>query len=210
MKKIFLPLLALFCLLLPAQAAGFYDLPADHWAGAEIQRALDAGVVNGYGDGSFQPVREVTAAQFCAMLTRSFLAEEYAAAKEGKYREMDACLPVLKGTSLEETWRDLGKRWDRYVNEPLSRYDMAQIVYNIILEEDALRETISLSTGEITDWNGIPEGYHSAVFTCWGLGILKGQSDGRFAGEDTLNRAQAAVIWSRLDTLFNEIGRAHV
>ena len=26
---------------------------------------------------------------------------------------------------------------------------------------------------------------------------------GRFAGEDTLNRAQAAVIWSRLDTLFN-------
>ena len=60
MKKIFLPLLALFCLLLPAQAAGFYDLPADHWAGAEIQRALDAGVVNGYGDGSFQPRRENT------------------------------------------------------------------------------------------------------------------------------------------------------
>lgn len=38
MKKIFLPLLALLCLILPAQAAGFYDLPADHWAGTEIQR----------------------------------------------------------------------------------------------------------------------------------------------------------------------------
>ena len=85
MKKIFLPLLVLLCLVLPAQAAGFYDLPADHWAGAEIQQALDAGVVNGYGDGSFQPGRDVTAAQFCAMLSRSFLAEEYAAAKEGKY-----------------------------------------------------------------------------------------------------------------------------
>ena len=203
MQRIFLPLLAILCLTLPARAEGFYDLPEDHWAHTEIQRALDAGVVNGYGDGSFQPAREVTAAQFCTMLTRSFLSEEHAAAKEWKYQAMDACLPVLKGTSLEETWRDLGKRWDRYVNEPLSRYDMAQIVYNIILEEDALRETISLSTGEITDWNGIPEGYHSAVFTCWGLGILKGQSDGRFAGEDHLNRAQACVIWSRLEDLFN-------
>lgn len=203
MKKFFLPLLALLCLVFPARAAGFYDLPEDHWAGAEIRRALDAGVMNGYGDGSFQPTREVTAAQVCAMLSRSFLSEEYAAAKEGKYQALDACLPVLKGTSAEKTWRDLGKRWDRYVNEPLSRYDMAQIVYNVILEKDALHETIQLSTGEIADWESIPEGYHSAVFTCWGLGLLQGRSDGRFAGEDTLNRAQAAVVWSRLDTLLN-------
>ena len=103
MKKIFLPLLALLCLVLPARAAGFYDLPADHWAQEEIRRAVDAGVVNGYGDGSFQPTRDVTAAQFCAMLSRSFLAEEYAAAKEGKYQAMEACLPVLEGTSLKET-----------------------------------------------------------------------------------------------------------
>nr|WP_325229461.1 S-layer homology domain-containing protein [uncultured Oscillibacter sp.] len=203
MKKILPPLLALLCLLLPVRAADFYDLPQNHWAGAEIRQALDAGVVNGYGDGSFQPTRKVTAAQFCAMLTRSFLAEEHAAAKEGKYQAMEACLPVLEGTSIEATWRDLGKRWDRYVDQPLSRYDMAQIVYNLIVRQDALHETITLSTTEIADWNEIPDGYHSAVLTCWGLGILKGQSDGRFAGEDTLNRAQAAVIWSRLDTLFN-------
>lgn len=203
MKKIFLPLLALLCLILPAQAAGFYDLPADHWAGTEIQQAVDAGVVNGYGDGSFQPAREVTASQFCAMLTRSFLQEELAAAKEGKYQVMEACRPALAGTSIEKTWRDLGKRWDRYVNEPLSRYDMAQIVYNVLLEQDALRETIQLSTSDIADWESIPEGFRTAVFTCWGLGLLKGQSDGRFAGEDHLNRAQAAVIWSRLDEYLN-------
>ena len=203
MKKIFLPLLALLCLVLPAQAAGFYDLPADHWAQEEIRRAVDAGAVNGYGDGSFQPTRDVTAAQFCAMLSRSFLAEEYAAAKEGKYQAMEACLPVLKGTSVEKTWRDLGKRWDRYVNEPLSRYDMAQILYNLVLEKDALQETIQLSTTDIADWADIPDGCHTAVFTCWGMGLLKGQADGRFAGEDHLNRAQAAVLWFRLDELFN-------
>ena len=203
MKKFFLPLLALLCLVLPARAAGFYDLPADHWAQEEIRRAVDAGVVNGYGDGSFQPGRDVTAAQFCAMLSRSFLAEEYAAAKEGKYQAMEACLPVLEGTSLKETYRSLGKRWDRYVDQPLTRYDMAQIIYNLVLEKDALQETIQLSTTDIADWTEIPDGCHTAVFTCWGMGLLKGQADGRFAGEDSLNRAQASVIWSRLDVLFN-------
>lgn len=203
MKKILLLLTALCCLAFPARAAGFYDLPSDHWAAGEIQQAVDAGVVNGYGDGSFQPARDVTAAQFCAMLSRSFLAEALTSAPEGKYQAMDACLSVLKGTSVEDAYKDRGRHWDRFVDQPLSRYDMAQIVYNYILEKDALHQTINLSTTEIADWTEIPDGYHSAVFTCWGLGILQGRSGGRFAGTDTLNRAQAAVIWSRLNTFLN-------
>lgn len=203
MKKALLSLLLLCCLILPAQAADFYDLPADHWAGEEIQRALDAGVVNGYGDGSFQPGRDVTAAQFCAMLSRSFLKEEYGKTPEGKYRAVDACRSVLEGTAVEAAYRERGRHWDRFVNEPLSRYDMAQIVYNLMRGRDALQETVALSTADIADWADIPDGYHSAVFTCWGLGVLKGQSDGRFAGEGHLNRAQAAVIWSRLDETLN-------
>lgn len=203
MKKIFLPLLALLCLILPAQAAGFYDLPEDHWAGEEIRLAVDAGVLNGYGDGSFQPARAVTAAQFCAMLSRSFLKEEYDRAPEGKYREMDACLSVLEGTSAEAAYKDRGRHWDRFVNEPLNRYDMAQTIYSLVRERDALQETDRLSTADIADWEEIPDGCRKAVFTCWDMGLLQGRSDGRFAGEDHLNRAQAAVIWSRLDTLLN-------
>lgn len=203
MKKILLPLLALLCLTLPAQAADFYDLPEDHWAGTEIRRALENGVVNGYGDGSFQPARTVTAAQVCAMLSRSFLSEEFDAAAEGKYREVEACGPVLKGTSVEAAYKNRGGHWDRFVNEPLSRYDMAQIVYNLILRQDALSEDAALSPADIADWAEIPEAYRDAVSVCWGMGILKGRSNGAFAGEESLNRAQACVIWSRLDELFN-------
>lgn len=199
MKKALLLLLALCCLTLPAQAAGFYDVPEDHWALDPIRQAVEAGVITGYGDGSFQPGRNVTAAHFCAFLSRSFLAEEHAAAPEGKYQAMDACLPVLEGTAVKAAYNNRGKHWDRFVDEPLTRYDMAQIVYNLLLQKDALHETIDLSTTDIADWANIPDGYHSAVFTCWGAGLLQGQSDGRFAGEAHLNRAQAAVIWSRLN-----------
>lgn len=205
MKKILLPLLALLCLVLPARAADFYDLPEDHWAGAEIRRAIDAGAVNGYGDGSFQPARDVTAFQFCAMLSRSFLSEEFGAAPEGKYREAEACRPVLKGTSVETAYRDRGGHWDRFVNEPLTRYDMAQMIYNLASQRDAVpgEEAAQAAVPEIGDWEEIPDGFRAAVSACWSMGLLRGQSDGRFAGEDCLNRAQACVIWSRLDELFN-------
>lgn len=205
MKKIILPLLALLCLILPARAEGFYDLPADHWAGEEIQRAVDAGAINGYSDGSFQPGRDITAAQFCAMLSRTFLKEELDAAPEGKYREMDACLDVLEGTAVRAVYKSSWKRWDRYVNEPLSRYDMAQIIYNLASQRDAApgEKSAQAAVPEIGDWEEIPDGFRAAVSTCWSMGLLRGQSDGRFAGEDHLNRAQACVIWSRLDEALN-------
>lgn len=121
----------------------------------------------GYGDGSFQPGRNVTAAQFCAMLSRSFLKEAFAAAPEGKYQAMDACLPVLKGTGVEAAYKAAWHRWGRFVDEPLSRYDMAQIVRNLLDEREALpREEDMLAVREsVADWAEIPEKYRSAVST---------------------------------------------
>lgn len=205
MKKALLTLLTLCCLILPARAADFYDLPEDHWAAEPIRRAVEAGVVNGYGDGSFQPARDVTAAQFCAMLSRSFLKEEFDSAPEGKYRAMEACASVLKGTDVEAAYKDRGRHWDRYVNEPLSRYDMAQILYNLVSERGAApgEKSARAAGREIGDWEDIPEGYRAAVSACWSMGLLRGRSDGRFAGTEHLNRAQAAVLWFRLDELFN-------
>jgi len=206
MKKALLILLALSCLILPVRAEGFYDLPADHWAAEAIQQAVEAGAVNGYSDGSFQPGRDVTAAQFCAILSRSFLSKELAAAPEGKYQAMDACLPVLKGTSVEAAYKARTKHWDRYVDEPLSRYDMAQIICGLLSEKDRLIDDASAGTvrEEITDWDEIPENYRTAVSACWASGVLQGQSGGRFAGTDSLNRAQACMVWSRLDALLND------
>lgn len=207
MKKALLLLLALCCLTLPARAAGFYDLPAEHWAAEPIRRAVEAGVMYGYGDGSFQPGRAVTASQFCAMLSRSFLKEAFAAAPEGEHRALDACLPVLKGTGVEAAYKAAWHRWSGFIDEPLSRYDMAQIVGSLLEEREALppEEDMLAVRGSITDWDGIPGNYRSAVSACWAAGVLQGRSGGRFDGTESLNRAQACVIWSRLDGLFNGI-----
>lgn len=50
---------------LPAQAAS--DL-SGHWAEASIQKWLDAGKISGYEDGTFQPDRAMTRAEFATLL----------------------------------------------------------------------------------------------------------------------------------------------
>lgn len=71
MKK--LTLLLAGCILLVSlginvSAEGFYDLPEDHWAYHSIMTLVGENTVNGYEDGSFQPSKTVTRAEFVKML----------------------------------------------------------------------------------------------------------------------------------------------
>lgn len=47
---------------------GFDDVNGKNYYGAAIAWAKQAGVVNGYGDGTFKPEQTVTREEFCAML----------------------------------------------------------------------------------------------------------------------------------------------
>jgi hypothetical protein len=67
----------LFCIItttLPvrASAEGFTDVPADSWAQGYIQRAVELGIMGGYGGGVFGYGSSVTRAEFAAMLVRLF------------------------------------------------------------------------------------------------------------------------------------------
>ena len=45
----------------------FSDLPDSHWAYGVVQQLVDAGRINGYPDGSFQPDNQVTRWEFAKM-----------------------------------------------------------------------------------------------------------------------------------------------
>jgi hypothetical protein len=51
-------------------ATKFSDVPASHWASGVINLAVGAGVIKGYGDGTYKPDKEVTYAELCAMLVQ--------------------------------------------------------------------------------------------------------------------------------------------
>ncbi len=49
----------------------FSDIPASHWAAAEIEAAQKAGIVNGSLDGTFKPGNKITREQMAAMIMRA-------------------------------------------------------------------------------------------------------------------------------------------
>ena len=198
MKKGLLFLLALYCLTLTAFASDFSDVPEDHWAAAEIAQAAEAGVVTGYEGGEFRPAGQVTGAHFCTFLALPEAEDIWWS------QAVEACAPILTGTSLEDGWKANGGAWGDFVTQPLSRYDMAAILYNLLVRAEiklpSLEERLAIQ-GTIGDWKQIPGRYQMPVATCYFLGLLNGQGNGAFGGSGSMNRAQACVVWSRLGKL---------
>lgn len=196
-------------LAIPAAADGptFTDVPATHWAYASIERAASEKWVYGVGNDLFNPNGTVTNGQIITMLVRAFYDKEFekSVIRTGDtspftYFTVARHAGVLKGTTVEHS------TWDRYsriadLNLSNSRFDMAQMMSNILdtydykVSESQKKE----AQNQIKDWGSIPQNYQTAVASVYALGVISGQADGTFGGNNTLTRAQAATILCRLD-----------
>lgn len=189
-------------LLAPAfalEASPFSDVPVDHWAVEAIWQASQDGIIQGMGDGRFAPNNELTAAQFAAIVIRAFYWRELKDLGENtprdtwyaRYQKVAEDAGLMKDTGVED--------W----TAPMTRYQMAQMLYNIAVDqkfvlpgEDALKAV----RDKIGDWSKVPKGYQTAVSAAYAMDLLSGvDAKGTFAGDQSLSRAQAAVIYSRLE-----------
>lgn len=92
------------------------------------------------------------------------------------------------------------------VSKPITRYDMVQIVTNILDSKNISVSSADKANAQrvIADWSDVPVKYHNAVSTCFSLGIISGYTGNRFVGTDSLTRAQACVI---LNTLVDVVAK---
>ncbi len=107
----------------------FEDVSDSHWAYADISVAHSLGIVNGYGEGIFMPEANVTGEQAVKMMIAALGYTVQAEAKGGYpsgYLAKAAELDILKGIS---------------VNGPITRGDMAILVYNALDVEVFLPES---------------------------------------------------------------------
>ena len=182
-------------------ASSFPDVPAGHWAGKAIETAAGMGIVAGYDDGAFHPSDTVTNAQFNTMLARAFYPEDMERAQAGGSWWTPGVVTnqargILEGTCLEEQRQTQGGWGDR-IDAAISRYDMAQMMYNILKDHDAplpAKAAMQAAQGRMTDWERVPEKYRDAVTVCYALGLLAGQENGAFGGGNSMDRAQGCVV----------------
>lgn len=204
-------------MILPAGAVGntFSDVPQDHWANSYVEAMTQKGVVTGVGNGRFNPDGNLSTAEFAVMLTQAFCPEAVAGPEEGgawwePYLDAAWSAGYLIDTTAGFSYIDgiwdvtyTDGTWNEdVVTEPMTRYDMAQAMYNTVVAEgmalptDEQREVAQAAIG---DFASIPEDYESAVVAMYALGYLSGvNANGDFGGEGAMTRAQSCVVMSKL------------
>ena len=207
-KPVSLLLSAALCVGLAAPAGAsavqhFSDVPATHWAYQQVERSYADGVMEGTGGdpakgtGLFRPDTTLTMAQFITILGRGFYGPEVQA-------ELDRgnASPWYAPAQAVGTAHGLFAGTKAGMEEPVSRYDMAMVMTNILRDKGFALPTQgekAETQGEIGDFATIPAGYKDAVTTVFSLDIITGTDEqGTFAGDRSVDRAQAAVLYGRL------------
>lgn len=177
-----------------ANTTAFTDVPTDFWAYEQINRCVQDGIVGGYNDGTFRPGNPVSYGAFSIMLARAFYPNELAGYADQGTATGEAIMNkhgILNGTS----------RSSASIGASLPREDMAQVMYNILVDKGAKipSDTEYLqSMGSMSDFYSISPGCRRAVMVCYTTGLLGGQSDGSFGPKNPMNRAQGCVVINRL------------
>ena len=185
----------------------FSDVPSGHWAYDAITDMASRGIVQGVGNGLFDPDSPVSPAEFCTMLTRLFYADELNArqGQAGFWWQANADVALqaglLDGTVAFSHYQS--GQWDQTVMEsPLSRYDMAQIMTNVLTAQGVAlpsESDMQAASEQIADFDTVPEAYADAVTAMYALGCLQGNdAAGHFAGDASMDRAAACTVLVRL------------
>lgn len=176
-----------------AASVKFTDVPSSHWASSSISKMADRGIMSGIGNNMFAPSNTLSNAEFITMLVRQFYSDKLGTEGGAWYAPFMAAAKsasILTGTSVGSN--------DGLATSTINRYDMAQLMYNVLKAEGITTSSLS-DTSKVADWASVPSTYQDAVSVCYNMGMLTGvDSKGTFNGTGVMDRAQAAVVMSRL------------
>lgn len=170
-----------------------------HYAEDVIRQWLENGFVSGLPDGSFAPARQVSRAEFVALLSRAFQLTETAgtaitftdvAASDWFYPAVMASA----GHNLITGYAD-GRFGS---NEPISRQDAAVIVSRYLSLTDVYDNTYLKG---FNDQDNISDYAAAHVAAMAELKLINGKPDGNFAPRDNISRADSVILLNNVYTL---------
>ena len=181
----------------PNQTVSFTDVPSAHWAYEYVAACAEKGIVSGMGDNTFAPDNQLTNAQFTTMVINAFYSELLDNTAGGSwytpYTNAARKVGLLSGTIIAGS--------DSSADAGMTRYDMAQVLYNALMKAgiSATDAQLAAARNDIKDWSSVPIQYQNAVSTCYALKLLSGMGDGSYSGANTMTRAQACVVLTKLE-----------
>ena len=198
-KKLSLLLACVLCLgLMPCAYADnnpFNDVAPGFWAYDDIMETYNDGVMTGTASGVFSPSGKLNMAQFVTVLTRAFYNNDVVnSTREGAWpnQNYDAAEKHNLFAGLTHRGGDI----------EVTREVMAQMMYNVMVDKNVVLPNdteIQATINKIPDIAAVDGNYRTAVAVCYYWELLAGvDAQGTFAPKGVLNRAQTAVIYTRL------------
>ena len=187
-----LPLAMLAAMLLSAvpAAAAFRDT-AGHWAEKTLDEWQDEGLIDGYGDGSFQPNGTMTRAEFAKLVNRTlgFTAESeisFSDVTERDWFHAEVAKAVTAGYAQ-------GSGGLFHPNQPVTRAEAAAM----------LARAAGLAANEeradaFADAASIPAWAKGSVGAAAEAGYMTGYPNGAFGALGSITRAEAVVTLDRV------------
>ncbi|MBO8138415.1 MAG: S-layer homology domain-containing protein [Desulfotomaculum sp.] len=174
-----------------ALASGFADVH-EHWAEKEINKWAEKGLIGGYNDGTFKPNKEVTRAEFTALINRAFgISKNNAAvsfidveADSWYYGDVAAAKAAgYIGGYSDQTFRP---------NQTITRQEAASILARLLnLKTTTGSLTVFKDTEKISAWA------RDSVVAVVNNGLMKGMPGGTFQPLKSITRAEAVVSLDR-------------
>ena len=193
-----------FCLgLTPCAYAGnnpFDDAVPGFWAYDAILETYNDGVMTGTASGVFSPSGKLNMAQFVTVLTRAFYNNDVVnSTREGAWPNQN-----YNAAEKHNLFAGL-TRWGGDIE--VTREVMAQMMYNVMVDKSVVLPNdteIQATINKIPDIAAVDDNYRTAVAVCYYWELLAGvDAQGTFAPKGVLNRAQTAVIYTRLKKAVN-------
>ena len=206
-KKLSLLLAFVLCLgLMPCAYADnnpFNDVAPGFWAYDDIMETYNDGVMTGTASGVFSPSGKLNMAQFVTVLTRAFYNNDVVnSTREGAWPNQN-----YDAAEKHNLFAGL-TRWGGDIE--VTREVMAQMMYNVMVDKSVVLPNdteIQATINKIPDIAAVDGNYRTAVAVCYYWELLAGvDAQGTFAPKGVLNRAQTAVIYTRLKKAVNVLG----
>lgn len=177
----------------------FTDVKPEAWYTGYVYKSASKRLVQGVGNGLYQPERNVTRAEFVQMMVTAL---QLPKAKSGTTAYGDIAGEwyydsIMRAKSAGILDKFKGDKFNP--NQAITREEMAVILAAVLRYEkfSTSGSTVNLA-GSFVDYANFNKEYASDVEIVYRLKIMQGMGDGKFAPKGTTTRAQAATVQIRL------------
>ena len=191
-------------LTVPA-AAGFADVPANHWAGESIRRCVELGFFQGQSASRFGLGQKMTRSAFTVVLCRFFGWETTAPAK-AIYQDVPADAWYAGAVEAAYSHGALTDQREHFrPNDPITREELAVMLvramgYGTIA---GLAQDLPMPFRDVTTNTGY-------ITMAYDLGLVSGTTADTFSPNRAATREQVAVILMRLYDKLHQTGPGQI